>query len=82
MENEHNYAIYLDLELELPALPKGNVSAKRKESRQKNRKSGKQMTQKRMEFMLPVEQISLFDTDSEVERRISSVVPTQRYRTP
>ena len=82
MENEHNYAIYLDLELELHALPKGNVSAKRKESRQKNRKSGKQMTQKRMEFMLPVEQISLFDTDSEVERRISSVVPTQRYRTP
>lgn len=66
----------------MSALPKENVSAKRKESRQKNRKLGKQMTQKQVEFMLPVEQISLFDTDSEVEHRISSVVPTQRYRTP
>lgn len=66
----------------MPAFPKENVSAKRKESRQKNRNSGKQMTQKQMEFMLPVEQISLFDTDSEVEHLISSVVPTQRYRMP
>ncbi|MEX0417798.1 hypothetical protein [Bacillus sp. C30] len=34
-----------------------------------------------MESVLPVEQISLFDTDSEVVHRIGAPVPIQGYRT-
>ncbi|MBJ8113643.1 hypothetical protein JDS99_29355 [Bacillus cereus group sp. N6] len=68
-------------ELELPALPKENVLAKRKESRQKNRRTSKETKQKSMESVLPVEQISLFDTDSEVVHRIAAAVPVQGYRT-
>ena len=46
-------------DLELPALPKENVVAKRKESRQKNRKTGKQTKPKQREVLPPIEQISL-----------------------
>ena len=52
-------------ELELPALPKENVLAKRKESRQKNRKTGKQTKQKQMEVL----------------HRIPAAVPIQGYQT-
>ncbi|MEK4678162.1 MULTISPECIES: hypothetical protein [Bacillus] len=68
-------------ELELPALPKENVVAKRKESRQKNRKTGKQTKPKQREVLPPIEQISLFDTDSEVVHRIPVAAPIQGYRT-
>ncbi|MCQ6307699.1 hypothetical protein, partial [Bacillus cereus] len=55
--------------------------AKRKESRQKNRKKGKQTKQKQREVLSSVEQISLFDTDSEVVHSIPVAAPIQGYRT-
>ncbi|MGY1423413.1 hypothetical protein [Bacillus cereus] len=68
-------------DLELPPLPRENVLAKRKESRQKNRKTGQQTKPKQMESVLPVEQMSLFDSGFVAERVQFDSVSVPGYHT-